>query len=335
MTKPNWTHPGSRLILRADAPEKEWLAQRKLGIGGSDVSAILGLVPWSSPYEVWLDKTGRSKPREINGRMRFGKMHEGTMRAAFTEDTGIKVHRQGLHQSKLNPIFQVTPDGFTEDGGLFEAKTGSYRVLEDWSDDQVADHAALQTTYGMGITGRKFAHVCVLVDGWNFQIRRVEYDMSMIDELFTFLADWWEKYVVKDVEPPITSAALPAIKDQFSVSEDREMAAPHPAKARELLKLLKIEKDREKASGEAAAQIEAQLRHIAAGASIVTDGEDPLFTLRNDGTLSLQRLNTYLSPEQLDGVTTLKRSLDLEALKEKYPEQYTAARARVLRSKVK
>jgi putative phage-type endonuclease len=334
--KPNFRHPKSRLILPASAPEKDWLAQRKLGIGGSDVSAILGLTPWSSPYEVWLDKTGRGKPREVNGRMRFGKMHEATMRAAFTEDTGIPVHRQGLHQYKDNPIFQVTPDGFTADGGFFEAKTGSYRVLEDWSDDQVADHAALQVSYGMGVTGREFAHVCVLVDGWNFQIRRYQREDAMIAELFSYLDEWWFKYVVKDVEPPITSAALPAIKDQWSLADEEvEMPATHPGAVIELLKLLNLSKQREKAAKREAEQIEAQLRHAAAGAAIVTDGEKPLFTLRNDGTLSTKRLAGLLSPEQIDGLMVLKRTLDLETLKDKYPNEYTAARARVLRSQVK
>ena len=36
---------------------EEWLARRRSGIGGSDVAAVLGLSPWKSPRQVWLDKT--------------------------------------------------------------------------------------------------------------------------------------------------------------------------------------------------------------------------------------------------------------------------------------
>lgn len=34
----------------------EWVAQRRHGIGGSDVAAILGVNPYKTPYHVWLEK---------------------------------------------------------------------------------------------------------------------------------------------------------------------------------------------------------------------------------------------------------------------------------------
>ena len=33
------------------ATRAEWLAQRRTGIGGSDVASILGLSPWRTPYQ--------------------------------------------------------------------------------------------------------------------------------------------------------------------------------------------------------------------------------------------------------------------------------------------
>ena len=36
--------------------DQEWMDMRKSGIGGSDASAILGLSPWKSPMDIWLDK---------------------------------------------------------------------------------------------------------------------------------------------------------------------------------------------------------------------------------------------------------------------------------------
>ena len=37
----------------------DWLLDRRKGIGGSDVSAILGLNKWKSAYQIWLEKTGK------------------------------------------------------------------------------------------------------------------------------------------------------------------------------------------------------------------------------------------------------------------------------------
>ena len=48
--------------------DAEWLRCRRMGVGGSDVAAIMGLSPWRSPIEVWADKTGRAEPEDMSGK---------------------------------------------------------------------------------------------------------------------------------------------------------------------------------------------------------------------------------------------------------------------------
>ena len=48
-----------------NATREEWLKARKLGLGGSDMAAVLGLSPWRSPIDVWLDKTSDSFCRQF------------------------------------------------------------------------------------------------------------------------------------------------------------------------------------------------------------------------------------------------------------------------------
>ena len=38
--------------------EKEWLEQRRNGIGGSDASVILGINQYRSIFDLWEDKCG-------------------------------------------------------------------------------------------------------------------------------------------------------------------------------------------------------------------------------------------------------------------------------------
>ena len=42
--------------VRAGALVRPW------GLGGSDVGAILGLSPYRSPLQVWLEKVGADRP---------------------------------------------------------------------------------------------------------------------------------------------------------------------------------------------------------------------------------------------------------------------------------
>jgi len=46
------------LAKTLDMPREQWLELRRQGIGGSDAAAILGMNPWKSPMDVWLEKTG-------------------------------------------------------------------------------------------------------------------------------------------------------------------------------------------------------------------------------------------------------------------------------------
>jgi len=70
---------------------QQWLAERKKGIGGSDVGAILGVNPYRSRMDVWLDKTGRGGEVADNYAMARGRAMEPFLRQAFCNETGLKV----------------------------------------------------------------------------------------------------------------------------------------------------------------------------------------------------------------------------------------------------
>lgn len=77
-----------------DMSRDEWLEARKMGIGGSDAGAILGLNPYSSPTRVFLDKTGQAEPQADNYAMKIGRDLEDYVARLFTEETGKKVRRR-------------------------------------------------------------------------------------------------------------------------------------------------------------------------------------------------------------------------------------------------
>lgn len=55
---------GCDLILschEAETDHAKWLETRNAGIGGSDASVIMGLNPYKSPYQLWLEKRARRR----------------------------------------------------------------------------------------------------------------------------------------------------------------------------------------------------------------------------------------------------------------------------------
>ena len=55
----NKPRPALRLVGTKQLPREDWLAVRKQGIGSSDAAAAVGLNPYKSQLELWLEKTGR------------------------------------------------------------------------------------------------------------------------------------------------------------------------------------------------------------------------------------------------------------------------------------
>ncbi|MFU1875596.1 YqaJ viral recombinase family protein, partial [Enterococcus faecium] len=70
---------------------QEWLVDRKRGIGGSDVSTILGLNKYKSVYQLWLEKTGQILPIETDSEPAYwGTVLEDIVAKEFQERTGKK-----------------------------------------------------------------------------------------------------------------------------------------------------------------------------------------------------------------------------------------------------
>lgn len=126
--------------------ESAWHAFRALGVGGSDMSTILGLNPYSTPYELWLEKTNRQQPEDISGKWAIvkGNALEVELRRRFRQlhpeyqvidGTDISL------VSKQHPLMHASLDGFVYDEasdswGVLEIKTANAnRGRTDWHDE--------------------------------------------------------------------------------------------------------------------------------------------------------------------------------------------------------
>jgi len=110
--------------------EKEWLAKRKKGIGGSDAAAIVGQNPYKNIYRLWEEKTGRVEPEDISNKecVIFGKNAEEPMREIFKLDyPQYEVEHQEF-VTVSNPKWEFIRGSF--DGILTEKETGRKGVLE-------------------------------------------------------------------------------------------------------------------------------------------------------------------------------------------------------------
>lgn len=209
---------------------EEWLAQRTLGLGGSDAGTILGLNPYSTPYSLWLQKTHRIVPSEVqNEACRQGHDFEQYVADRFTEMTGKKVHESPVSfVSKEYPWMRANVDRLLDDeeAGL-ECKTVSLYGLHDLEKGNIKPSYYCQCLHYMIVTGLPVWYICILPfqrEPYVFRIDSadpaVAQDMQALIEAERDF--WW--MVENDVQPEIdgSSSASSYILALYPEADDKE-----------------------------------------------------------------------------------------------------------------
>ena len=86
-----------RLVDTKSLEKKAWLSIRQKGIGASDAAAAIGLNPFKSQLELWMEKTSRSDaslPDDLDSSpLYWGEVLEPIVAKRYQEKTGRKVKR--------------------------------------------------------------------------------------------------------------------------------------------------------------------------------------------------------------------------------------------------
>lgn len=210
---------GSKFRLIRCEDSDGWLDQRKKGIGGSDVAAIMGLSPWRTPAEVWLEKTGRAAPQDLSDRphVQRGVDLEAFVGEQFKKRHGdMRVRRvNAVCQSIERPWAQASLDyecaelsgNITREWGVLEIKTS--RNDADWADG-IPVYYMTQVQHYLSVTGRSYAWVAVQFDSdwlWEYREYRIERDEEDIAAIDAAVDTFWHDYVEKDVMPVLVGTA--------------------------------------------------------------------------------------------------------------------------------
>lgn len=202
--------PALRLVDTRKLERTEWLEVRKTGIGASDAAAAVGLSPYKSPLELWLEKTGRDDtlskpdPKDTAEPVYWGTLLEPIVAAAYTQQTGRKVR-------KVNAVLQHPQHRFMlanldrEVIGspvvqILECKTAGEYGAALWREG-VPEYVQLQVQHQLAVTGKHAADVAVLLCGQRLDVHRIERDDELIGRLIQLEARFWD-YVVQDTPPP-------------------------------------------------------------------------------------------------------------------------------------
>ena len=204
--------PALRLVATKALPREDWLAVRKQGIGSSDAAAAVGLNPYKSQLELWLEKTGRdgslpkTDPHDEESPAYWGNLLEPIVAAHYTKRTGNRVRR-------INAVLQhPDPDKAWMlanidrevtgacDVQILECKTAGINGARLWKEG-VPEYVQLQVQHQLAVTGKAAADVAVLLGGQHLEIHRIDRDEALIARLIRLERQFWD-YVETDTPPP-------------------------------------------------------------------------------------------------------------------------------------
>lgn len=224
-----------RLILSVrDAEDHEkWLKTRDLGIGGSDAGIIMGLNPYKSPYQLWLEKTGQAAPEDLSGNQAvyWGMANEANIAEWFTETTGKKVKRYGTLQSADHPFMIANIDRVVvgENSGL-EIKTAGVKQYRKWKDDEIPDAYYCQCLHYMAVTGADYWYIAVLLGGNEAKWKWIERNEDDIQTLIAAEKEFWDLVTTKTAPPVDGSLSCSqALAARYPDSRAEEIALPNEA----------------------------------------------------------------------------------------------------------
>ncbi|MDO3621715.1 YqaJ viral recombinase family protein [Ralstonia pseudosolanacearum] len=199
-----------KLVKTTELSRADWLEIRRTGIGGSDAAAAVGLNPFKSRLELWLEKTGRDAelprpdPNDTTEPIYWGTLLEPIVAAAYTQQTGRRVRKvNAVLRHPTIPFMLANLDREVigvPDVHILECKTAGEFGARHWKDG-VPEYVMLQVQHQLAVTGKSAADVAVLLCGQQLAVHRIERDDELIARLIPLEAQFWH-YVETDTPPP-------------------------------------------------------------------------------------------------------------------------------------
>ena len=293
-------------------------------VGGSDVAAIFGVSPWTTPLELWMIKKGRMKPAVKANAMQLemGHLLEPIAAHFYALRSGNRVYDDTfMYQHADHPYaladfdrrFERASDG---EPGILECKSTTYRHASDWDDGAFPLYYEMQLRFYLSVADVKigaFSAVWGNNPDSDIAMPEIERDMAKEDMIFEKLDEWiWS---LRHDKPPSmsgipTKLAMDSLARIYQTSNPALPTMELPKKCEpSLRKILSLQKDIDACQREVKRYEEEVKAHTVRIAELMKEHEHAVLETTTDKLL-------------IDFVSKTTRRTDSGTLKKKYPLIY-------------
>lgn len=181
-----------------------WLDERRKGLGGSDIPAILGCSPWRTPLQVWATKVGLESENESSYVLRRGSHMEPLLWSELAREVpGLEAFPQSLVIVEgAEPWMRYSPDAFLRVGSVDALGEGKShpRGSSKWAYG-VPEHVQAQVQWGLHVCDLGIAYVAVDL-GTEFSWAKIERDPAWWPAHEEIIREFWRRVVEEDAPAP-------------------------------------------------------------------------------------------------------------------------------------
>ena len=191
-------------IIQLKQGSPEWLAYRLSMRNASETAAVLGHSPWTSPYQLWLLKSGRQQ-QVVTAAMQHGTYLEPAARAAYEVQTGNIMQPLVIQDG----AYSASMDGMTLEGDLIveikcPVRGQGSALWKDVADGNVPSHYRVQIQHQLMVSRAALAHLWVY-DGAHGLLCPIERDGTAVQRI----SEGWDRFqgfLDSDTPPPLNDA---------------------------------------------------------------------------------------------------------------------------------
>lgn len=316
----------------AGMTNERWLECRMHGpkgdipytVGGSDVAAIFGVSPWTTPLELWMIKKGKIKPAEKENplQLEMGHLLEPITAHFYAKKTGNRViDDTNLYQhanfkyalANFDRRFERASDG---EKGILECKSCTYHKAGDWANGAFPTYYELQLRFYLAVAD---VNIGAFSSMWgnnpdnDMAFPEITRDKAKEDMIFEKL-EYWIWSLEHDVPPTMdnipSKLALDSLARIYGASEPAlptiDLSRKYEGELRAILALQEQKEDCKAEIKRIEEEVEARSVRFA---ELMKKHEHGVLETTTDKIL-------------IDFVTKTSTRTDTKALKKNYPSVY-------------
>lgn len=288
-----------RTTVATFVSESDWLERRKLDITSTESSALFGMSPYATNFEIWHQKkSGNSGEFKTNERMSWGNRFEAAIAHGIAEEQGWEIEPLKdywrIPSLRIGSSFDYVITNLGEPVHLEIKNVDYFAFKQGWIKHEdgtleAPEHIEMQVQHQMLVSGFKRSYIGALVGGnQGIVIERLR-DEPVISAIQARIAEFWASIESNTAPPAIMPEDADAViaLNQYA-RPGKVLDASNDASLTDLVEQFRAAKKQEKEADETANVLKAQiLELIGDSEKVLGAGYSLTCTMRADTPATL------------------------------------------------